>query len=195
MKKNSVLTILIITMVLFISGYTLVESKRVNEKHSAAKEITQEAYQDPGLKKVIQIALVVEDIEAASKKWGELLNMDVPEIRTTRPGHEVKVIYRGKPSEGQAKLTFFNLGQVVLELLEPVGEDTSWKEFLDSKGEGVQHIGFNVVDLVKATQQLENAGYPVMHQGRYDSDDGTYVYFDSQDDLGVVVELLHSDPR
>ena len=33
--------------------------------------------------------------------------MPVTEIRTTRPGHEVKEIYRGKPSEGQVKLTFF----------------------------------------------------------------------------------------
>jgi len=39
--------------------------------------------------------------------WAELLGMPVTEIRTTRPGHEVKEIYRGKPSEGQVKLTFF----------------------------------------------------------------------------------------
>lgn len=195
MIKRYVMTFLIAVMVMFMTGYTLMESKTENKGIPKKETFLQYTYQDPGLKKVIQIALVVKDIEAASKKWGELLDMPVPEIRTTRPGHEVKVIYRGKPSEGQAKLTFFNLGQVVLELLEPVGEGTSWKEFLDTRGEGVQHIGFNVVDLVKATQQLENAGYQVMHQGRYDSDDGTYVYFDSQDDLGVVVELLHSDPK
>jgi methylmalonyl-CoA/ethylmalonyl-CoA epimerase len=102
-------------------------------------------------------------------------------------------MYRGKPSEGQAKLTFFNLGQVVLELIEPVGEGTSWKEFLDKKGEGVQHLGFQVVDPDKATQALEQEGMPVLHSGRYDSDDGTYIYVDSQKALGVVIELLHSD--
>jgi len=64
---------------------------------------------------------------------------------------------------------------------------------MDEKGEGVQHIGFKVVDAVKASQALEEAGYPVFHQGRYDSDDGTYIYHDTQDALGVVVELLHSD--
>jgi len=92
-------------------------------------------YQDPGLKKVVQIAIVVRDIEASSKRWADLLGMPVPAIRTTRPGHEVKMIYRGKSSEGQAKLTFFNLGQVVLELIQPVGDGTSWKEYLDAKGE------------------------------------------------------------
>jgi methylmalonyl-CoA/ethylmalonyl-CoA epimerase len=153
----------------------------------------QSKYQDPGLKKLIQVAIVVRDIEATSKRWSEVLGMPVPPIRTTRPGHEVKVMYRGKPSEGQAKLTFFNLGQVVLELIEPVGEGTSWKEFLDKKGEGVQHLGFQVVDPDRATQALEQEGMPVLHSGRYDSDDGTYIYVDSQKALGVVIELLHSD--
>ncbi len=155
----------------------------------------QEKYHDPGLKKVIQVAIVVRDIEAASKRWSELLGMPVPEIRTTRPGHEVKMTYRGKPSEGQVKLTFFNLGQVVLELLQPVGEGTSWKEILDKKGEGVHHLGFQVVDPEKTTQALEKEGYSVIHKGRYDSDDGTYIYFDSQKALGVLIEALHSDKK
>lgn len=150
-------------------------------------------YHDPGLKKVVQVALVVRDIEASSKRWAELLGMPVPEIRTTRPGHEVKEIYRGKPSEGQVKLTFFNLGQVVIELLQPISDGTSWKEYLDKKGEGVQHLGFQVQDLEKTKGALEKAGYPVLHQGRYDSDDGTYVYHETLDELGVVIELLHSD--
>jgi methylmalonyl-CoA/ethylmalonyl-CoA epimerase len=119
--------------------------------------------------------------------------MPVPEIRTTRPGHEVKEIYRGKPSEGQVRLTFFDPGQVVLELLQPISDGTSWKEFLDKKGEGVQRLGFQVADQNKTAQALEKAGYPIIHQGRYESDDGTCIYHETLDNLGVVIELLHSD--
>ncbi len=155
----------------------------------------QGKYHDPGLKKVIQVAIVVRDIEAAARHWAEVLGMPVPQITTTRPGHEVKMTYRGKPSDGQAKLTFFDLGQVVLELIQPVGEGTSWKEILDKRGEGVHHLGFQVVDPGKTAQSLEREGYPVIHQGRYDSDDGTYIYFDSQKALGVLIEALHSDPK
>ena len=142
---------------------------------------------------VWQISYQVEDIEAAAKKWAALLNKPVPEIRTTRPGNEVDVVYRGKPSNGQVKLTFFILGEVVIELLEPITEGTAWKEFLDENGEGVQHIGFKVVDVNKMSAELEKAGYPIIHKGRYDSDDGTYIYYDTQEALGVVIELLHSD--
>lgn len=181
MKTRNLLTSSVLSFVLIMTG---------NVQKGSAQKIQ---YHDPGLKKVIQVAIVVRDIEASSKLWAELLGMPVPEIKTTRPGHEVKEIYRGKPSEGQVKLTFFDLGQVVLELLQPISEGTSWKEFLDKKGEGVQHLGFQVADLEKTSKELEKAGYPVLHQGRYDSDDGTYIYHETLDALGVVVELLHSD--
>ena len=165
------------------------------ESNTAKNVETRTRHIDPGLKTIVQVAIVVRDIEATSKRWGELLGMPVPEIRTTRPGQEVKVIYRGMPSDGQVKLTFFHLGQVVLELMEPVGDDTSWKEFLDTYGEGVHHLGFQVMDPDKTSTSLEEAGYPMVHKGRYDSDDGTYIYHDTMKALGVIVELLHSDGR
>jgi methylmalonyl-CoA/ethylmalonyl-CoA epimerase len=179
MKNRNLLTSAILSFILIMTGN--------------AQKSTTSMYHDPGLKKVVQVAIVVRDIEASSKLWAELLGMPLPEIRTTRPGHEVMEIYRGKPSEGQVKLTFFDLGQVVLELLQPISEGTSWKEFLDKKGEGVQHLGFQVEDPDKTSMALEKAGYPVLHQGRYDSDDGTYIYHETLDALGVVIELLHSD--
>ena len=174
------------------SGAYIEEGSESNTEKNAE---TRTRYIDPGLKTIVQVAIVVRDIEATSKRWGELLGMPVPEIRTTRPGQEVKVIYRGMPSDGQVKLTFFHLGQVVLELMEPVGDDTSWKEFLDTYGEGVHHLGFQVLDPDKTSAALEDAGYPMVHKGRYDSDDGTYIYHDTLKALGVIVELLHSDGR
>jgi hypothetical protein len=35
----------------------------------------------------------------------------------------------------------------------------------------------------------------VIHRGRYDGDNGDYVYVDTKDQLGVTVELLHSDAK
>jgi methylmalonyl-CoA/ethylmalonyl-CoA epimerase len=200
MKNIYLKTAFVLALMLIITGNALaIEGKRSSgtgfETGMAEDSTIQSRYHDPGLKKVVQVAIVVRDIEASSKLWADLLGMPVPEISTTRPGHEVKEIYRGKPSEGQVKLTFFNLGQVVIELLQPISEGTSWKEFLDKKGEGVQHLGFQVEDPDKTSAELEKAGYPIIHQGRYDSNDGTYIYHETLDALGVVVELLHSDTK
>ena len=190
MKKNFFTGSVIFTLIALFTGFCF----NVNAQ-GQSKQTPGPGYHDPGLKKVVQVAIVVKDIEASSRRWAELLGMPLPEIRTTRPGHEVKEIYRGKPSEGQVKLTFFDLGQVVLELLQPVSEGTSWKEYLDKKGEGVQHLGFQVVDPERESAELEKAGYPVAHRGRYDSNDGDYIYQDTLDSLGVMIELLHSDVK
>lgn len=156
----------------------------------------QEIYRDPGLKTIVQVAIVCKDIEATTKRWAELLGVAPPRINTTRPGREVKMTYRGQPSDGRAKLAFIRLGQVVLEFIEPVGGDTSWREHLDKHGEGVQHLGFQITELDRTLEALDKLGIKPLHRGRYDQDNGTYVYMDSKDALGVVIELLHSDsPR
>ena len=98
------------------------------------------AYHDPGMKVVTQVAIVCRDIESTSKRWAAVLGVDPPRILTIKPGNEAKLVYRGHPSNGHAKLAFLNLGQVTLELIQPVGNDTAWKEFLDTHGEGVHHV-------------------------------------------------------
>ena len=160
---------------------------------SAAPTAQDQLYHDPGMQKIVQVAIVCKDIDASAKRWANLLGVEVPKIVTTRPGKEVNVTYYGKPSNGRAKLAFFKMGQVSLELIEPVGENTSWKHVLDANGEGVHHLGFQVVDLEKTAETLQKLGMKEEHRGRYDSNNGTYVYFDSRKPLGTTVELLHSD--
>jgi catechol 2,3-dioxygenase-like lactoylglutathione lyase family enzyme len=152
-------------------------------------------YHDPGMKVVTQVAIVCRDIDATSKRWAAVLGIEPPQIRITKPGEEVQVVFRGRPSKGQAKLAFIKLGQVTLELIQPVGSDTSWRQFLDSNGEGVQHIAFQVADRDKAVKAFGDTGIPVLHEGRYDDGSGTYTYVDSAKALGVTLELLHSQPK
>jgi catechol 2,3-dioxygenase-like lactoylglutathione lyase family enzyme len=153
-------------------------------------------YHDPGMRLITQVAIVCRDIEATSKRWAAVLGVDPPEIRTARPGEEVKMMFRGRPSSGQAKLAFIPLGpQVTLELIQPLGGDTSWQAFLDKNSEGVHHIAFHVADVEKSIAAFAGAGMPVMHQGRFDDDTGSYTYIDSAQALGVTVKLLHNFPK
>ncbi len=150
---------------------------------------------DPGLQRVTQICIVTRDIEATSKQWAAVLGVAPPFIKITRPGEEVRVVYRGRKSTGQARIATMRVGQVSLEILQPVGPDTIWREFLETKGEGVQHIAFSVADLDGTVKHFTNLGMPIVHQGRLDGDNGYYTYFDSQKALGVTVELLNSDAK
>ena len=150
---------------------------------------------DPGFRAITQIALVTKDIEGSASHWAALLGVDVPKISTSRPGSEIKMMYRGKPSNSQAKLAFLKAGQVTVELIQPLGPNTSWKKFLDEHGEGVHHIAFNVQNLARSESEMKSLGYDEIHSGRWDSDNGTYAYFDSTQDLGLMIELLNSDPK
>jgi hypothetical protein len=153
-------------------------------------------YRDPGLKRVAQVAVVCGDVEVCSKRWASLLGLPVPtSFNTTKVGHDVGMTYRGKPSDARVKMAFVKAANTQLEFLQPVGAGSAWQEGLDKNGEGVHHLGFEVEDLEKTIAAFQKEGIAVLQRGRYDSNDGTYVYLDSHDKLGVILELLHSDAK
>jgi methylmalonyl-CoA/ethylmalonyl-CoA epimerase len=137
---------------------------------------------------VSQIAIVVRDIEEARHRWAQILGQPIPDIIVTQPGDEVYMTYRGQPSNAQAKLAFFNLGQVQLELIEPIGEPSTWKEALDKHGESVHHIAFWTEDMQASAEFLKEQGIPLIQRG--DMGEGQYAYFDAEQQLGVQIELL-----
>ncbi|MCS6950941.1 MAG: VOC family protein [Armatimonadota bacterium] len=135
-----------------------------------------------------QVAIVVHNIEEACQRWARILGQPVPNIITTQPGNEVHMTYRGLPSNAQAKLAFFQLGPVQLELIEPIGEPSTWKEALDQDGESVHHIAFWTEDMQSSAQFLREQGIPLVQRG--DMGEGQYAYFDAREQLGVQIELL-----
>ena len=66
----------------------------------------------PGLKTIVQIAVVCRDIEATAKQWAAFLGVEMPKISTTGPGNECGMVYQGKPSNARCKLGVFRHGDV-----------------------------------------------------------------------------------
>lgn len=143
-----------------------------------------------GNHRIAQIAIVVRDIEEAAKRWADLFGLEVPTPITTQPGLTVNQTYRGRPSDAQAKLAFLNLENVQIELIQPLGGESSWQQVLDEKGECVHHIGIWVDNAAGAQAFLSERGVDVLHRG--DMGDGQYVYFDSAERYGVMIELLEN---
>jgi methylmalonyl-CoA/ethylmalonyl-CoA epimerase len=59
------------------------------------------------------------------------------------------------PSKARVRQAFFHFDNISLELLEPVGGPSTWKEFLDSNGEGVHHIAFEIRDMDDRISSME----------------------------------------
>jgi methylmalonyl-CoA/ethylmalonyl-CoA epimerase len=53
------------------------------------------------------------------------------------------------------KLAWVQLGSLVLELLQPVQGDSIWARALETKGEGVHHIAFNVSNWNEIVSKLQ----------------------------------------
>ncbi len=76
---------------------------------------------------VTQIGLVVNDIEKASEKWAAILGFDeVPEPIITDEYEKAHTQFEGKPSDARANLAFFRQKNLTIELIEPVGEKSTW---------------------------------------------------------------------
>ena len=70
-----------------------------------------------GDNKAMQIGLVVENIDEAAQAWAHLLGVKLPSIIVTDPVNIAHTRYQGNSTPAQAKLAFFDLGQVSLEIV------------------------------------------------------------------------------
>jgi catechol 2,3-dioxygenase-like lactoylglutathione lyase family enzyme len=141
---------------------------------------------------VCQVGLIVHDIEKTAWRYMEVLGLPEPR-KVETPGYEaVQTTYRGQPTDATARLAFFDFGQLQLELIQPDEKPSTWREFLDQKGEGAHHIAFQVTDTKRAVSHFAKYGIPVVQQGFYSDHSGMYTYLDSQALLGTTIELLES---
>jgi methylmalonyl-CoA/ethylmalonyl-CoA epimerase len=141
--------------------------------------------------KVMQIGLVVENIKHAVHAWSHLLGVEPPSIITTDTVDLAHTEYEGRPTSAQARLAFFDLGQVALELIQPLGEPSTWNDQLIVHGPSLHHIAFEIKGMEVHIQELQKHGLRLVQRGDYDG--GRYAYVDGQKQFGTVIELLEND--
>jgi methylmalonyl-CoA/ethylmalonyl-CoA epimerase len=152
--------------------------------------LTSGAQEKFGKGQITQIGLVVSNIEEASKKWAAILGFDkIPEPIITDEYEKANTQFEGKPTEARAKLAFFQLENVTIELIEPVGKKSTWYKQLKKHGEGIHHIAFGVDGMEKNIAYLENKGGKLVQKGDFTG--GSYSYVDMPN-VGVIFELLTS---
>lgn len=144
-----------------------------------------------GTTTVTQVGIIVRDIEAKARAWSEILGLPMPEIIVTDTYERARTTYEGTPSDARAKLAFFHMGQVDIELIEPIGEPSTWKDQLDGHGDSLHHIAFQIKGMPEKTAYLGAKGLPLVQRGEYTG--GRYAYFDGSRQLGAILELLEND--
>ena len=80
------------------------------------------------------IAIAVNDIKESSKLYGFL-----------QPSN---ITFKTFISE-DVKIAMLNFGNIKIELLEPLSDNSTIKKFLNNNGQGLHHIAFSVSNLKK----------------------------------------------
>ncbi len=141
---------------------------------------------------VAQVAIVVEDLEAAVEQYWRLFGVGPWHFYTYGPPLVQRMTYHGQASEYRMRIALSYLGPLRIELIQPLEGDTVYADFVREHGYGVHHLGLLVEDMGAALAQAEAAGLAMTQDGSgFGLDgDGHYAYLDTEGAIGVTLELI-----
>jgi methylmalonyl-CoA/ethylmalonyl-CoA epimerase len=124
------------------------------------------------------VAIAVPDLAAATAVYRNILGARTSEPRPL-PAHGVTVV-------------FVELSNTRIELLEPLGDASPVRRFLDrNPGGGVHHVCYEVDDIIAAHDRLGAAGAQVLGDGepRIGAHDKPVLFLHPKDFCGTLIEL------
>lgn len=179
---------ILITLAVLVVLSLMVTSVVTAEKTEPA----QKAAEPLPTRNMDHIAIIVHDVEKAAKEWADLFGMETPKWSLNDPLEKSHAQYRGKPTEARLKTAFLKLDNLRIELMEPIGGPSTWMEFLQTRGEGVHHVAFEIKGMDDYVAKFDKQGMPLIQRGEWTVyTGGAYAYFDTPQ-LGVILELLEN---
>jgi methylmalonyl-CoA/ethylmalonyl-CoA epimerase len=92
-----------------------------------------------------------------------------------------------RPEDG-FRVINFELQGVIIELIEPVGDDSFVQKFIDNRGEGMHHLTFNVPDARAKVAELRSQGVRIVEEREWPQD--SYEAFISpRSSHGVLIQI------
>ena len=128
-----------------------------------------------GLKKIDHIGIAVKDLEAAKRFYEGSLGLKVEHEEIVR----------------DMKIAFVPVGEVNIELIEPLREDGVIGKFIAKKGEGIHHIAYEVDDVSAVLQDLASQGIKLVDEVPRQGAHGNEVAFlHPKSSFGVLTEIV-----
>ena len=138
---------------------------------------------------ITQVGVVVKDVKQVTERLAFLGIGPFEEMKLPADRQE---LYRGKPALADAKILVTNLGETQLEILEPLALESPHREFLERRGEGIQHIMVTVDDIEKEIKRLTDKGCTVLLDIRMPGGlHGAYIDLHAG---GIILEMFQKQP-
>jgi methylmalonyl-CoA/ethylmalonyl-CoA epimerase len=132
------------------------------------------------LEKLDHIGIAVKDLDQAMKLYREAF------------GIEPDLVYES--SYTKAKIAFFPVGEVRIELIQPLDPESVVGKFLEKRGEGIHHLSYRVKDVDGSLAELEKKGVQLIDKkSRKVRENERVAFLHPKSTNGVLVELIQED--
>ena len=128
------------------------------------------------INKIEHLGIAVKDLENANLLYEKLLG--VPPYKQEEVASESVIT------------SFFKVGESKIELLASTDPNGPIGRFISKKGEGIHHIAFDVDDIEKELQRLEEEGFQLIHTTpKIGADNKKVAFIHPKSTDGVLIEL------
>ncbi len=128
------------------------------------------------VKKVDHIGIAVKNLDETIPYYTETLGLKVLKIEEV--------------ASESVRVAFIDAGNVKLELLEPLSDQSAIHSFIEKKGEGIHHIAFGVEGIEERMNELREKGVRILNEQPKIGAGGAQVAFlHPKSSFGVLYEL------
>ncbi|HYW24727.1 MAG TPA: methylmalonyl-CoA epimerase [Terriglobales bacterium] len=129
------------------------------------------------LKRISHLGLAVKDLDAAIQLYEQVFGL--------------RIAHRWVAAADRMEAATFHVGDLEIELMQPLDEDSPIGRFIARRGEGIHHIAYRVDDVAEALDRAREAGVATIDQvPRAGGDGRTRIGFlHPRSTFGVLTEL------
>jgi methylmalonyl-CoA epimerase len=129
------------------------------------------------LRRISHLGLAVRDLEAAVRLYREVFGLEVA--------------HRWTAEVDRMEAASFRIGDLEIELMQPLEEDSPVGRFIARRGEGIHHVAYRVDDVAEALERARAAGLETIdREPRQGGDGRTRIGFlHPRSTFGVLTEL------
>ncbi|MEM7801489.1 MAG: VOC family protein, partial [Chloroflexota bacterium] len=122
--------------------------------------------------------IVVKDFHAAAEKFERIFGLKTRDFRDDQ----------GKGKQYDARILLGN--DCWLHIVQNWDPNSRVNQFLQSHGEGLEHIALETDDIEADVQRLKALGVPIYMDTIFDANDGYEAFVYPDDGIGFTVELI-----
>jgi methylmalonyl-CoA/ethylmalonyl-CoA epimerase len=129
------------------------------------------------LTEIDHVAIAVRDLESAIAYYRETYGVDVA--------------HREVVEKDGIEEALLPVADSFVQLVTPLRDDSPVAKFLETRGEGIHHVGYRVDDVAVALERVRAAGHRVIDEVPRPGSRGTTVAFvHPKEAFGTLIELV-----